>query len=75
MVHFKRVLTTEREYLKPAFTWNAHSMKINDMFVSQISDRVVSVSSDQTCKVGVLHFFNSTIPVALWLFPKGLELC
>lgn len=46
-----RVLTTEREYLKPAFTWNAHSMRINDLYISHVTDRVVSVSSDQTCKV------------------------
>jgi pre-rRNA-processing protein IPI3 len=48
---FNEVLTTEREYLKPAFTWNAHSMRINDLYISPVSDRVVSVSSDQTCKI------------------------
>jgi len=71
---FNEVLTTEREYLKPAFTWNAHSMKINDMFVSQISDRVVSVSSDQTCKVW--SFANeSSAPTQNLLFQAAPTSC
>lgn len=48
---FNEVLNTEREYLKPSFTWSAHSMRINNLFVSHLSDRIVSVSSDQTCKI------------------------
>lgn len=46
-----RVITTEKEYLKPVHTWNSHSMRVNDLFVSKTSQRVVSVSADQTCKV------------------------
>ena len=46
-----RILNTEKEYLKPVFTWNNHSMRINDLYVSPTSDRVVSASADQTCKV------------------------
>ncbi len=45
------MLNLEKEYLRPAFTWNSHSMKINDLFVSSTSDRVISASADQTCKV------------------------
>jgi len=50
----KRVLTTEREYLKPHLVWSSHSMKTNDFYVSPISDRVVSISADQSCKVSQL---------------------
>ena len=39
------------EFLKPVCTWNNHSMKINDIFVAKTSDRIVTASSDQTCKV------------------------
>ncbi|CAF0779170.1 unnamed protein product [Brachionus calyciflorus] len=47
---FHEVLTIEKEYLKPVQTWNNHSMRINDLFISPTSDRVVSASADQTCK-------------------------
>lgn len=47
---FNQVLTTEREYLKPHLVWSSHSMKTNDLYVSPISDRVVSISADQSCK-------------------------
>jgi WD40 repeat protein len=40
----------EREYLKPYLVWSSHSMKINDLYVSPTSDRVVSISADQSCK-------------------------
>lgn len=50
-IQINRVLTTEREYLKPYLTWSSHSMKINDLFVSPTTDRVVSISADQSCKV------------------------
>jgi len=37
--------------MKPFFTWDSHSLKINDIYVSQTSDRIISASADQTCKV------------------------
>lgn len=64
---FNEVLNTDREYLKPIFTWNAHSMKINDLYVSNITERVVSVSSDQTCKIWNLSG-ESSIPSQNFLF-------
>lgn len=48
---FNEVLNTEREYLNPTLTWSAHSLRINDLFVSGFSNRVASVSADETCKV------------------------
>lgn len=49
------LLNREVEFLKPTSTWNSHSMKINDLFVSETSDRVVSASADQTCKFWNLY--------------------
>jgi hypothetical protein len=49
------VLNTEKEYLKPVHTWNNHSMKINDLFISPTSGRVVSASADQSCKFWDLY--------------------
>lgn len=71
---FNEVLTTEREYLKPAFVWNAHSMRINDLFVSYVSDRVLSVSSDQTLKVWNLNSELST-PTQNLLFQAAPVCC
>lgn len=71
---FNEVLNTEREYLKPTFTWSAHSMRINDLFVSHVSDRVVSVSSDQTCKLW--SFANeSSSPTQNLLFQAAPTSC
>jgi WD40 repeat protein len=47
---FYDLLGPEKEYIKPAFTWDNHSMKINDIYVSHLSERVISASADQTCK-------------------------
>lgn len=47
---FNELLTSEKESLKPKHVWNSHTMGVNDLFVSLTSDRVVSVSDDQTCK-------------------------
>ena len=52
-------------------------MRINDMFVSQISDRVVSVSSDQTCKVYwrlIIYFLKLFCDQCRHLL-KDMELC
>lgn len=71
---FNEVLNTEREFLKPVFTWNAHSMRINDLYVSHVSDRVVSVSSDQTCKIW--SFGNeSSLPTQNLLFQAAPTSC
>jgi len=45
------ILTKQYDSVEPTFTWNAHSLGINDIFVSKNNHRVLSVSNDQTCKL------------------------
>ena len=49
------MLNTEKEHLKPTHAWSSHSMKINDLYISPTSDRVVSASADHTCRVWDLN--------------------
>lgn len=67
-------MTKEKEYLKPVYTWNNHSMKINDLYVSSTSHRVVSASSDQTCKLWDLRSEDSKSTETL-LFQSAPNRC
>lgn len=72
--NFNEVLNMEKEYLKPVHSWNNHSMRVNDLYISQTSGRVVSASADQTCKFWDL---NSEKPFATQsvLFQSAPQRC
>ena len=44
-------------------------MKINDIFVSPTSDRIISASADETCKVIQRFFFNLKIMNTVFRVP------
>jgi hypothetical protein len=49
------------DYVNPTYKLNAHSLSINDIFVSKTSDRLLSVAVDQSCKVSCFNFVKFNI--------------
>ena len=45
-------------------------MKINDIYVSPTSDRIISASADETCKVIQSFFFNLKIMNTVFRVPE-----
>jgi hypothetical protein len=58
------------DYVNPTYKLNAHSLSINDIFVSKTSDRLLSVAVDQSCKVSCFNFVQLIIHLIFLVISK-----